>query len=109
MPRMESSDGLGKDLRFPSPGSYSFRVPDGFQRFQSTLERRDRGAHRSELRVEVWQDDARVWEKAISIDEESLEVDIALQPGKRVRLVIASASELKVGTDVVWLRPRLMR
>jgi hypothetical protein len=96
-------------LRFPTPGSYAFRVPDGFQRFQSTLERRDRGTQRSELSVEVWQDDERVFEKALSANDESLDVNVALKSGKRVRLVISSASDLKVGTEVVWMQPRLMR
>jgi hypothetical protein len=61
------------------------------------------------LNIEVWQDDVRVLEKAMNSSDESLEVDVTLQPGKKIRLVISSASELKVGTDVVWLRPRLTR
>lgn len=109
-PHFESKGtGFGMDLLFPMPGSYTFRVPDGFTRFQTRLVRDDRGEQRSELMVEVWQDDAKVLDKRLASTEETLDLDLPLTAGKKIRLAVRSKSRLMVGTEVRCQQPRLAR
>lgn len=109
-PHFESKGtGFGMDLLFPMPGSYTFRVPDGFTRFQTRLVRDDRGEQRSELMVEVWQDDAKVLDKRLASTEETLDLDLPLTAGKKIRLAVRSKSRLMIGTEVRCQQPRLAR
>jgi len=105
----DKTAGLGMDLFFPMPGSYTFRIPEGFTRFQTRLVRGDRGEQRSELTVEVWQDDVKVLEKRLASSEEVLELDVPLTSGKKVRLTVHSKSRLMIGTEVRCQQPRLVR
>ncbi len=113
LPRMErsSTDSLegGADLHFPSPGSFAFRVPDGFQRLVTRIERSDRGTQRSTLRIEVWQDDVKIIDKQMAASDDSLDLEVPLVAGKKVRLAVASSNRLMVGTDLRWIQPRLVR
>ena len=105
----DTATGFGVDLLFPMPGSYTFRVPEGFTRLQTRLVRGDRGEQRSELTVEVWQDDVKVLDKRLATSEEALELDVPLTAGKKVRLSVRSKSRLMVGTEVRCQQPRLTR
>jgi|688.fasta_scaffold81096_4 hypothetical protein len=105
----DTATGLGVDLLFPMPGSYTFRVPEGFTRLQTRMVRGDRGEQRSELTIEVWQDDVKVLDKRLATSEEALELDVPLTAGKKVRLSVRSKSRLMVGTEVRCQQPRLTR
>ncbi len=97
------------DLAFPMPGRFVFRVPEGFTKFESTVTRQLKGDLRSDLKVEVWQDDQRVWQGTLAAKQDSLAVETTLVAGKKVRLVVACDTKLMVGTSVHWLQPRLRR
>lgn len=109
--RNGSSENVGSDLdlHFPSPGSYTFRAPDGFTSFQGLVERSDSGSQRSDLTIEVWQDDERILQQNLPANKESVKVETSVVPGKKIRLVVACPSKLMIGTEVQWKQPRLKR
>ncbi len=98
-----------QDLWFPSPGRFVFRVPEGFTSLQSKIERSDQGSQRTDLKVEVLQDDQSLWQGKIPASQDSLEVDVRVTPGKKVRLVVGCDSKLMIGSEVMWRQPRLKR
>lgn len=104
-----SNVGSDLDLHFPSPGTYTFRAPDGFNSFQCLVERTDIGSQRSDLMIEVWQDDERILQLNLPANKDSVKVDTKVASGKKIRLVVACPSKLMIGTEVQWKQPRLKR
>ena len=98
-----------KDLYFPSPGHYVFRVPEGFSKFQCRIERTDDGSQRSDLNIEVWQDDQRISEQLLIHTADFADLDISLKPEKKTKLAVICRSKLMIGTEVTWKQPRLKR
>lgn len=97
------------DLVFPSAGSFIFRVPDGFSRFRSRLERSGAGNARSELLIEVLQDDQNISQLVLDPKDERKDLDVAVSGGKKVTLKVSSKSRLQVGCQLTWQQPRLTR
>ena len=104
-----TSQSADKDLYFPSPGQLTFRVPDGFSSIQCRVERTDDGAQRTDLSLEVWQDDQRVAEVPLLHNMEFADLEVALQSGKKTKLVVACKAKLMIGSEVTWKQPRLKR
>ena len=98
-----------KDLYFPSPGYYMFRVPEGFSSLQCRVERTDEGQQRTDLTIEVWQDDVRVAERSLAYNSDVTELDIPLKPEKKTKLLVICKSKLMIGTEITWKQPRLKR
>jgi len=98
-----------RDLIFPSPGDYTFRVPQGFSVLQCRVERSDEGSQRTNLSIEIWQDDQKISEQPLAQNVDFVEVNVALKPEKKTKLVVACKSKLMVGTEVTWKQPRLKR
>jgi hypothetical protein len=98
-----------KDLYFPSPGRLVFRVPEGFKTFQSKIIRTDDGSQRTDLTIELWQDDQRIDQQTLAHNQDSIELNVAVQANKKTRLVVACISKLFIGTEVQWKQPRLKR
>ena len=98
-----------KDLYFPSPGRFVFRAPEGFTTFQCQVQRTDEGTQRTDLSIEVWQDDQRISQQAFAFDQDAIEVKVPIQAGKKVILSVACESKLMIGTEVQWKQPILKR
>jgi hypothetical protein len=98
-----------KDLYFPGPGRFTFRVPEGFQSFQAQIVRTDDGSQRTNLTIEIWQDDNRLSQQSLPYDVDSVDVNLPVPSGKKVQLRVACNSTLMVGTEVQWKQPRLKR
>lgn len=98
-----------RDLLFPSPGEYSFRVPQGFSLLQCRVERTDEGSQRTDLDIEIWQDEQKLSEQPLAHNVDFIELNVALKPEKKTKLVVACKSKLMVGTEVTWKQPRLKR
>ena len=98
-----------RDLYFPSPGYFVFRVPQGFSSLQCRIERTDEGSQRTDLVIEIWQDDQKISEQPFAYQVDFVDVSIALKPEKKTKLVVACKSKLMVGTEVTWKQPRLKR
>ena len=98
-----------KDLHFPSPGQYMFRMPDGFTSLQCRIERTDSGTDRTDLVIEVWQDDQKIAEQPLPFNRDFVELEVAVKPEKKTKLAVVCNSKLMVGTEVTWKQPRLKR
>lgn len=98
-----------KDLYFPGPGHFSFRVPEGFSSLISRVERTDDGSQRTDLIIEVWQDDQKIAEQTLAHNADFFDVNVQLTPEKKTKLAIACKSKLMIGTEVMWKQPRLKR
>lgn len=98
-----------KDLYFPGPGHFSFRVPEGFSSLQSRVERTDDGSQRTDLTIEVWQDDQKIVEETLAQNVDFFDVDVPLKSEKKTKLAISCKSKLMIGTEVTWKQPRLKR
>ena len=106
---LSSSTAADKDLYFPSPGHYTFRFPSGFSSLQCRVERTDEGSQRTDLMLEVWQDDQKVSEQLLAHNVDFADVTLSLKPEKKTKLAVVCKSKLMVGTEVIWKQPRLKR
>jgi hypothetical protein len=84
-------------------------VPEGFQSFQAQIVRTDDGSQRTNLAIEIWQDDNRLSQQSLPYDVDSVDVNLPVPSGKKVQLRVACNSKLMVGTEVQWKQPRLKR
>ncbi len=106
---LSSSLAADKDLYFPSPGYYVFRVPEGFSSMQCRVERTDEGTQRTDLTIEVWQDDQKLSEQPLAHDVDFANLDIPLKSEKKTKLAVICKSKLMIGTEITWKQPRLKR
>jgi len=98
-----------QDLLFSQPGTYSFRMPEGFRRLEARVQRPDSGDMRSPIGIQIWQDSEKVFEGEIPANQEFLDVKATLVAEKRIRLVVTSSNAMNLGTEVQWKQPRLLR
>jgi hypothetical protein len=106
---IDSANPEDLDLVFLSPGSFTFRAPDGFSRFRALVERSGIGNARSEVVIEVWEDDQNLMRRTLAANEDSLELDVPVSGGKKVTFKLASNNRLQIGSQVTWKQPRLTR
>jgi hypothetical protein len=98
-----------QNLLFASPGSYIFRVPDGFSTLQATVERPELASYRSELIIEVWQEDEKLFSQVLADTDDSLEVKVNVAPEKKTRLSVSAKGPSNLGTEVQWKQVRVLR
>ncbi|MCU0721123.1 MAG: hypothetical protein MUC83_15540, partial [Pirellula sp.] len=98
-----------QNLLFASPGSYVFRVPDGFQSLQATVERPELTRYRSELLIEVWQEDEKLFSKVLADTQDSLVVKVNVVPEKKTKLSVSANGQSNLGTEVQWKQVRVLR
>ena len=106
---MPTSSAADKDLLFPGPGQFLFRVPEGFSSLQSRVERTDEGSQRTDLIIEVWQDEQKMAEESLAHNVDFINVDVPLKSGKKTKLAVTCKTKLMIGTEVTWKQPRLKR
>jgi len=98
-----------QDLVFASPGEITFRVPEGFQYYAAKIGRRSTGDSQSQVSVEIWQADERLFQAVLPDDLSDIAVKVSVTPGKRLRIAVVSDSSLAAGTKVQWTQPRFER
>ena len=106
---LSTSLAADKDLYFPSPGYYLFRVPEGFSSLQCRVERTDDGSQRTDITIEVWQDDQKISEQPLSFNVDFADLAIPLKSEKKTKLAVICKSKLMIGTEITWKQPRLKR
>ena len=97
------------DLLFSSPGTYSFRMPEGFRRLESRVQRSESGNVQSKLVIQVWQDSEKVSESILEANQDHIDIKASLKPEKKIRLVVTSSDPMYLGTEIQWKQPRLLR
>ena len=106
---LTTAQAADKDLYFPSPGRFVFRVPEGFSSLQGSVQRTDQGNVRSDLIIEVWQEESRLAQVPLATDQDSIEINVNVPAGKKIKLAVVCVSKLMIGTEVQWKQPRLKR
>lgn len=96
-------------LLFASPGSYVFRVPDGFSTLQAIVERPELASYRSELLIEVWQEDEKLFSQTLANTDDSLQVKVNVAAEKKTRLTVSAKGPSNLGTEVQWKQLRVLR
>ena len=76
---------------------------------QCRIERTDDGSQRTDLNIEVWQEDQRISEHLLLHNADFADLDIPLKPEKKTKLAVICRSKLMIGTEVTWKQPRLKR
>lgn len=98
-----------QNLLFASPGSYVFRVPDGFSTLQANVERPELASYRSELLIEVWQEDEKLFSQVLTDTDDSLPVKVNVAPEKKTSLSVSAKGPSNLGTEVQWKQVRVLR
>ncbi|XZE19975.1 hypothetical protein SH449x_005308 [Pirellulaceae bacterium SH449] len=98
-----------QDLLFVATGQYVFRMPAGFRKLQATVERPTLADFRSDLLIEVWQEDEKLFSKTLTDSEDSMEVNVDVIPEKRTKLSVMATGKSPLGTEVQWKQVRALR
>ena len=98
-----------RGLLFASTGTYVFRMPDGFRTLQATVTRPELASYRSELLIEVWQEDEKLFTKLLSSSEDTMDVKVSVVPEKKTKLSVLSTGKSNLGTEVQWKQLRVLR
>ncbi len=92
----------GPGVRFMGSGSIVYRVPNEFKHLQGSVALTPDGPQFVPCKAQVFLEDKIVWEKTLDQPHEAIPVELDVEPGKRVRLVIESESKQPVGDLVTW-------
>ena len=76
---------------------------------QCRVERTDEGTQRTDLTIEVWQDDQKISEQPLAHNVDFADLDIPLKSEKKTKLAVICKSKLMIGTEITWKQPRLKR
>jgi hypothetical protein len=98
-----------QDLLFVAPGTFSFRMPEGFTRFEARVERPPMAEYRSLLTIEVLQEEQVIATSQLTEENDVLSIKATVIPEKKVSLVVRSNAKSNLGTEVIWKQPRVMR
>lgn len=99
----------GPGLQFMGAGSIVYRVPSDFKRMQGSVALTPDGPHFVPCKAQVFVEDKVVWEKTLDHPHDPQSIELEVEPGKRVRLVVESESKQPVGDLVTWRQLRFVK
>ncbi len=99
----------GPGLQFMGSGSIVYRVPTDFKRLQGSVALTPDGPQYVRCKAQVFVEDKVVWEKTLDTPHDTIPIEIEVEPGKRVRLVVESESKQPVGDLVTWRQLRFVK
>lgn len=99
----------GPGVQFMGAGSIVYRVPADFKRLQGSVALTPDGPHFVPCKAQVFVEDKVVWEKTLDHPHDPQSIELEVQPGKRVRLVVESESKQPVGDLVTWRQLRFVK
>lgn len=107
----ESSRGAtaGPGVQFMGSGSVVYRVPTDFKRLQGSVALTPDGPQSVPCKAQVFVEDKVVWEKTLDHPHDPQPIELEVEPGKRVRLVVESESKQPVGDLVTWRQLRFVK
>ena len=90
-------------------GSIVYRVPNDFKRLQGSVALTPEGPQFVPCKAQVFVEDKVVWEKTLDQPHEPHALELEVEPGKRVRLVVESDSKQPVGDMITWRQLRFVK
>ncbi|GIW98787.1 MAG: hypothetical protein KatS3mg111_2120 [Pirellulaceae bacterium] len=108
---VSAGDGVsaGAGLEFLGHSEISFRLPPEFARFVGAIELRPGGEYVTPCRFQVWIDSEVVYDAVLRAPRQLQEINVAVRPDARLRLVSQPVGELPAGAVVLLRQPRLLR
>ncbi len=88
-----------QNLLFASPGSYVFRVPDGFSTLQANVERPELASYRLNCYRSLARGRKAV-SQVLTDTDDSLPVKVNVAPEKKTRLSVSAKGPSNLGTEV---------
>ena len=73
------------------------------------IERTNESDLQSPIKLEIWVDDRIAFQKELSSQEATAEVEAPISAGKKTRIVLSSKGALQIGTRAVLRQPRLTK
>lgn len=99
----------GPGVEFMGSGSVTYRVPTEFRRLLGSVALTPEGPQFVPCKAQVLIEDKVVWEKTLTSPHESLPIEIEVEPGRRVRLVVQAETRQPVGDKVSWRQLRFVK
>lgn len=100
---------VGPGVEFMGSGSIVYRVPNDFRRLLGSVALTPEGPQFVPCKVQILVEEKVVWEKTLTSAQEVLPIEIAVEPGKRVRLTVQAESGQPVGDHVAWRQLRFVK
>ena len=115
-PRFISIDGSsadsasgGRPLVFETPGRIELRVPEGYSKLLALARRSEDASVVAPVELTIRSDDRVVWSGTLDAGHGSAEVEVDVEPNKRLAIELRTPSAVPAGARVVFERPRLMQ
>lgn len=86
-----------------------YRVPTDFKRLLGSVALTPDGPQFVPCKVQVFLEEKVVWEKTLDHPHDAQNIELEVEPGKRVRLVVESESKQPVGDMVTWRQLRFVK
>ncbi len=99
----------GPGVQFMGAGSVAYRVPNDFKRLQGSVALTPDGPQYVPCKAQVLVEEKVVWEKTLDEPHVPQPIELEVEPGKRVRLVVESDSKQPVGDMVTWRQLRFVK
>ena len=99
----------GPGVEFMGSGTIVYRVPTDFRKLLGTVALTPDGPQFVPCKAQVLIEEKVVWEKTLSSPQEVFPVEINVDPGKRIRLVVQAESAQPVGDRVTWRQLRFVK
>ena len=99
----------GPGVQFMGAGSLTVRVPTDFKRLLGSVALTPDGPQFVACKVQVFLEDKVLWEKTLDHPHDAQAIELEVEPGKRLRLVVESESKQPVGDMVTWRQLRFVK
>ncbi len=99
----------GPGVQFMGAGAVVYRVPTDFKRLLGSVALTPDGPQYVPCKAQVFVEDKVVWEKTLDQPHDPQPIELEVEPGKRVRLVVESESKQPVGDQVTWRQLRFVK
>ncbi len=107
----ESSRGVaaGPGIQFMGSGFVTYRVPGEFKRLLGSVVLAPEGPQFVPCKVQVFQEDKLLWEKTLTEPHQPQAVELDVEPGRRLRLIVQADSKQPIGDLVNWRQLRFVK
>lgn len=92
----------GPDVEFLGTGTVTYRIPSGYQRLRGSVELRPPGNSFTPCTASVRMDNELLWSERLSEPRQLHQLDLRIEPDRRLQLEVTTASKFPVGAVVVW-------
>ncbi|MFO1063150.1 MAG: hypothetical protein U0892_04665 [Pirellulales bacterium] len=108
-PSSERGAVVGPGIDFIGSGHLVVRVPDDFKRLMGRVALAPPGPKATPCKVQLLLVDKVLFEQTLNEPQATFDIDVAIEAGKRLKIVVASEGSLPVGDLVSWRQLRFVK